>query len=147
MAVVLQLKGRLDLVGAAKLQQYVERYLLAKQPKVNFWVLDLSSIEFVGHSGIRLLVALRRLAQQRSSRLVLRHPTAAVRSVLEIALLGDLFEVWLDAEETGEKDMVYVLDTNGGENNSSNNKAVKGTGLASSMVASLQSKLSQAPQS
>ncbi|MGD1901647.1 MAG: STAS domain-containing protein [Geitlerinemataceae cyanobacterium] len=141
MAVVLQLKGRLDLVGAAKLRQYVERYLLAKHPKSDTWVLDLSSIEFVGHSGIRLLVALRRLAQQRGNRLVLRHPTAAVRSVLEVALLGDEFELWLDREDTGEEDIVIVLDTKG-----ESEEKEKSNSLASSVVASLRSKLSQAPR-
>jgi len=141
MAVVLQLKGRLDLVGAAKLQQYVERYLLSKQSPIDTWVLDLSAIEFVGHAGLRLLVALRRLAQQRGSRLVLRHPTAAVRSILEVALLGNEFELWLGEEVTGERDIVHELDTSG-----ESSDKVKQNSLASSVVASLQSKLSQAPR-
>jgi anti-anti-sigma factor len=142
MAVVLLPKGRLDLIGATKLQQNAERHFLAKKQPHGFWVLDLSQIEFVGHAGIRLLVALRRLAQQRNSRLVLRHPTAAVRSVLEVALIGELFEVWMEQEETGEEDTIYALDMNGeGEEKGKVNN------LMSNVITSLQSKLAQAPRS
>jgi len=141
MAVVLLPKGRLDLIGATKLQQNAERHFLAMKQPQSVWVLDLSQIEFVGHAGIRLLVALRRLAQQRNSRLVLRHPTAAVRSVLEVALIGELFEVWMGEEKTGEDDTIYTLDMN-----SEAEEKGKASGLMSNMISSLQSKLSQAPR-
>ncbi len=142
MAVVLLPKGRLDLIGATKLQQNAERHFLSATPPNNVWILDLSQVEFVGHAGIRLLVALRRLAQQRNSRLVLRHPTAAVRSVLEVALIGELFEVWMGQETTGEDDEIYTLNMNG-----ENEEKGKVSNLMSNVIESLQSKLSQTPRS
>ncbi|TAF55525.1 MAG: anti-sigma factor antagonist [Oscillatoriales cyanobacterium] len=142
MAVVLLPKGRLDLIGATKLQQNAERHFLSARPPNSVWILDLSQIEFVGHAGIRLLVALRRLAQQRNSRLVLRHPTAAVRSVLEVALIGELFEVWMGQETTGEQDSIYTLDMNGDPEDKG-----KVNTLMSNVMESLQSKLSQSPRS
>jgi anti-anti-sigma factor len=142
MAVVLLPKGRLDLIGATKLQQNAERHFLSARLPNSVWILDLSQIEFVGHAGIRLLVALRRLAQQRNSRLVLRHPTAAVRSVLEVALIGELFEVWMGQETTGEQDSIYTLDMNG-----DHDEKGKVNNLMSNVIESLQSKLSQTPRS
>jgi anti-anti-sigma factor len=141
MAVVLLPKGRLDLIGATKLQQNAERYFLSATPPNSVWILDLSQIESVGHSGIRLLVALRRLAQQRDSRLILRHPTAVVRSMLEVALISELFEVWMGQETTGEQDSTYTLDMNG-----ENEEKGKANNLMSNVMESLQSKLSQTPR-
>jgi anti-anti-sigma factor len=142
MAVVLLPKGRLDLIGATKLQQNAERHFLSAKPPNTIWILDLSQIEFVGHAGIRLLVALRRLAQQRNSRFVLRHPTAAVRSVLEVALISELFEVWMGQETTGEEDEIYTLNMSGEDEEKG-----KVSNLMSNVIESLQSKLSQTPRS
>ncbi|NJN62828.1 MAG: STAS domain-containing protein [Coleofasciculaceae cyanobacterium RL_1_1] len=142
MAVVLLPKGRLDLIGATKLQQNAERHFLSAKPPHSVWILDLSQIEFVGHAGIRLLVALRRLAQQRNSRFILRHPTAAVRSVLEVALIGELFEVWMGQETTGEDDEIYTLNMSGEDEEKG-----KVSHLMSNVIESLQSKLSQTPRS
>ena len=140
MPVVLQPQGRLDLVGAAKLQNQVERQIISSARVSRSWILDLSKIKFIGHAGVRLLISLRRLAQKRRSRLILQNPTPVVRSVLQVALIEDLFEIRWDTDEiTGfDSDISELTDSSRFDD-----LIEESQHRAGSMVEKLRSKLSE----
>ncbi|MGC9504611.1 STAS domain-containing protein [Baaleninema sp.] len=102
MAIVLSPQGKLDWVGTGRLQQDVNRYILSKTHISHLWIIDLSRVTTISHAGLLLLLRLKHFARKRRSRLVLQHPTAAVRAIFEAALVTDYFEIQGD-EDTSEE--------------------------------------------
>lgn len=56
-------------------------------------VLDLSGIGFMDSSGLRIVIDLHILMRERNGRLVLRHPSATIRRLLEITNLTETFTI------------------------------------------------------
>lgn len=105
MTLQLQPPIHLDLVGAARFQQDIERSIVSQKHVASLWIVNLAGVKRLGHAGVRLLLSLRRLAQKRRCRLVLQSPSSTVRHVLSAALLEDYFEIETDAmllEDEGE---------------------------------------------
>ncbi|MBP0000057.1 MAG: STAS domain-containing protein [Cyanobacteria bacterium SID2] len=109
MTIVLEPKSKLDLIGAAQLQQDIERYITSKKKVSSLWIVDLSRVKTIGYAGLKILLTLERLAQKRKCRLVLQNPSATVRSIFDAALLTDNFEFEGDElseeEEASEPDL------------------------------------------
>jgi anti-anti-sigma factor len=84
-----RLEGELDAATAPRLQR-----LLDDQPWVT--VLDMRSVKFIDAGGLRALLHANgtRLG---ADRLTLRSPAAAVRRVLELAELTEVFVIETDA--------------------------------------------------
>lgn len=88
-AVVLAVSGDLDPHTAPELERRLADCLADPATEV---VVDLSEVPFVDSSGLRvLLTALQALGDAR--RLVLRDPQPAVRRVVDLAGLGEVFDV------------------------------------------------------
>ncbi|WP_017661786.1 STAS domain-containing protein [Baaleninema simplex] len=104
MAIVLRPQGKLDLIGAGRLQHDVNRYILSNKHASPLWIVDLSQVKTISHAGLLLLTRLQRLAEKRRSRLILQHPTAAVRAIFEAALVTEYFEVQGDEDEEARSD-------------------------------------------
>jgi anti-anti-sigma factor len=97
MTLQLQPPIHLDLVGAARFQQDIERAIVSQKQVASLWIVNLAGVKRLGHAGVRLLLSLRRLAQKRRCRLVLQSPSSTVRHVLSAALLEDYFDIEIDA--------------------------------------------------
>ena len=84
------LSGELDAHTAQRLVTEVERGLADGTQAVH---LAMDHLEFIDSAGLRALVELDRRLRADERRLVLEHPTDAVRHVLRIADLADHFEI------------------------------------------------------
>lgn len=87
--VVLHLRGELDMATAPALARCLGRLGQADPDTV---VVDVSHLDFCDSSGLDVLVAYNRDAQEHGARLVLRSPSDAVRRLLEITHLEHLVE-------------------------------------------------------
>lgn len=101
MAIVLRPQGKLDLMGAAALQQKVERVAALAPPTQKTWIIDLEEVNFINHFGLTTLMVARRQARQRGCRLVLRNLRSPVQLMLDIAELTDEFEILNPEINTG----------------------------------------------
>jgi anti-sigma B factor antagonist len=59
----------------------------------NDLVLDLSSVSFIDSAGLRTLITIDQDRRRTDTRVVLRHPSAAVTRLLELTGLLDVFDV------------------------------------------------------
>ncbi|MEL7038124.1 MAG: STAS domain-containing protein [Cyanobacteria bacterium J06592_8] len=93
--IILQPQSCLDLKGGHVLKEEVQA-ISANEPKL--WILDLAKVEFIDSSGLGALVTALKLARQRGCRLVLCHPSATVKMILEITQLDRAFEIFDELE-------------------------------------------------
>jgi anti-sigma B factor antagonist len=102
MMIVLRPQGNLDLVGAATLQQKVERVANFAAVTQKTWVIDLARVNGINHFGLTALVAARRYAKDKGCRLFLRNLKPPVQLMLEIAQLNQDFEILDDVSSSSE---------------------------------------------
>jgi anti-sigma B factor antagonist len=90
-----KLVGRLDRVGTNAIDNtFTFQVATTKAPVI----IDLSEVEFLASIGIRLLLSNARALENRTGKLVLLQPTAAVKDVLSVAGVDQLLEVYDDLE-------------------------------------------------
>jgi anti-sigma B factor antagonist len=93
--IVLLAQSRLDLQGGSKLQQQ----LTAIAPdRHNFWIVDLSEVDFIDSSGLIALVTGLNMARQKQCRLAICNVSNPVRLILEISQLDQVFEIFENLE-------------------------------------------------
>ncbi|MEB3281909.1 MAG: STAS domain-containing protein [Lyngbya sp.] len=93
--IVLQPQPRLDLKGGNALKEEVLA-ISAEHPQL--WIIDLAEVEFIDSSGLGALVTALKSARKQGCRLVLCHPSATVKLILEITQLDRVFEVFDELE-------------------------------------------------
>jgi len=81
-------EGDIDLAGGPVLDTAILR-LENKNPVV----IDLAAVEFIDSSGLRSLLAASRRAQERSTVVVLRNPSAGVKRLLSITGTTEQFQI------------------------------------------------------
>jgi anti-sigma B factor antagonist len=84
------LKGELDLAAETSALDELTP-VIERGPDVI--VFDLSGVEFIDSTGLRVLLTCRSKAAEAGSRLVLTAPSNAVQRLLEVTKLADRFEV------------------------------------------------------
>jgi anti-sigma B factor antagonist len=87
--VVVHLRGELDMATAPALATCLERLCAAHPDTV---VVDASHLDFCDSSGLNVLIAYNRRAQQDGVHVLLRGPSDALRRLLEITHLEHLVE-------------------------------------------------------
>ncbi|HWE80039.1 MAG TPA: STAS domain-containing protein [Gaiellaceae bacterium] len=85
----LVLRGECDLSEAARLAEAIE----AVSPGAREVRLDISGLEFLDSTALRVLCRAKADLESARSRLVLLYPTPPIRRVLEIAGLWDFFRI------------------------------------------------------
>jgi anti-anti-sigma factor len=95
-AVLLQLSGQLDLETGKILSQTLTQ--IESIPH-RLWILDLSQVDFIDSAGLSALITGLHLANKRQSRLVLHRLKPAVKLVLEITRLDQVFEIVENSSE------------------------------------------------
>ena len=89
--------GELDLSGAALLEDELDR--LAAEPELSTVVLDLSQLEFMDSSGLRLVVLADMRAREAGRRFVLVKGAETVHRVFEITRMSERLEFVADPAE------------------------------------------------
>lgn len=85
-----RLAGELDLAGRATVEEALR---LAESNAPTLLVLDLTRLELIDSTGLRVLLAAQRRASEQGRRVVLLQGGAAVRRALEITGLHAVFEI------------------------------------------------------
>jgi anti-sigma B factor antagonist len=96
----LALTGELDIAGAARVEQELER--IEREPPATI-VLDLRELAFMDSTGLRVIVAADARAREQERRLVIVRGTATVQRIIEMTRLQERLEIVddLDAVEAG----------------------------------------------
>ena len=95
-AVLVTLRGELDLMAIAALEPELER--LGDEPGVDVVAVDLRELDFLDSSGLSLLVITARRLDECGRRLVLVRGRQAVQRVFEITRMTERLE-FVDAPE------------------------------------------------
>jgi anti-sigma B factor antagonist len=96
---VVEVGGEVDLATAAHLQQFVERVIDIGYRDV---VLDLGATSYMDSIGLGAVVGLDRLAREAGGAVRLRHPTARVRRLLDLTLVGTVLHVEPDGSAAAD---------------------------------------------
>lgn len=94
-SILLKVQGYLDAQGCQTLQQ---RFFEIDPNRFKLWILDLSTVDFMGSVGVELLVKAAKLAAQNHCRLAICNPHPSVQLVFEITQLNEV----LDCLTTGD---------------------------------------------
>ena len=97
--VVLRLEGELDLVTADRVQERLDEAAGSRADVV----IDLSGVEFMDSTGLRLIVSADLCAKQEGRRLLLRRGPAHVHRVFQIALLEERLTFVSGADGEGQE--------------------------------------------
>lgn len=89
-AVRLVLTGELDIAGAARVEQELER--IEREPPATL-VLDLRELAFMDSTGLRVIVAADGRAREQSRRLVIVRGSDTVQRIIEMTRLHERLEI------------------------------------------------------
>ena len=89
-AVRLALTGELDIAGAARVEQELER--IEREPPATI-VLDLRELAFMDSTGLRVIVAADSRAREQARRLVIVRGTDTVQRIIEMTRLDERLEI------------------------------------------------------
>ena len=97
-AAVLHPAGEVDLATVSSLWSMLKSLGEGGRPVI----VDLSAITYIDSTGIKALLDVHRLFQQRAQRLVLADPTSTVRKVIQITALEKVIPVYASLEQAVE---------------------------------------------
>jgi anti-sigma B factor antagonist len=86
----LALTGELDIAGAARVEQELER--IEREPPATI-VLDLRELAFMDSTGLRVIVAADSRAREQARRLVIVRGTDTVQRIIEMTRLDERLEI------------------------------------------------------
>ncbi len=90
---LIKLTGRLDIGGVDAIETKFSDYSSGENPRV---IVDLSDVEFLASSGIRLLTLSAKSIASRGGRLVLLNPNSDVKDVLDITGVPAIVPIYYD---------------------------------------------------
>jgi anti-sigma B factor antagonist len=86
----LALSGELDIAGAARVEQELER--IEREPPATI-VLDLSGLAFMDSTGLRVIMAADARAREQARRLVIVRGSDTVQRIIEMTRLDERLEI------------------------------------------------------
>jgi len=86
----LALTGELDIAGAARVEQELDR--IERQPPATI-VLDLRQLAFMDSTGLRVIIAADCRAREQGRRLVVVRGTDTVQRIMEMTRLDERLEI------------------------------------------------------
>ncbi|HKG38673.1 MAG TPA: STAS domain-containing protein [Conexibacter sp.] len=86
----LALTGELDIAGAARVEEELER--IEQDPPATI-ILDLRALAFMDSTGLRVIVAADSRAREQSRRLVLVRGSDTVQRIIEMTRLDERLEI------------------------------------------------------
>lgn len=95
--IIVYLKGRIDVHMASEIENYLMK-LIDENPNKNF-LLNLSDVEYMSSSGLRVFVSIMRSLKEKNNHLKLSNLSLAVKRVFEVVELMDMFEIYDDESD------------------------------------------------
>lgn len=83
--------GDIDLANTGEIERGVDEVL--RTNRISALILDLTAVEFIDSTGLRMLWEVRQRAQDAGAKLVLRTPSAAVMRLLRLTGMHRIFQV------------------------------------------------------
>ncbi|MCB1173708.1 MAG: STAS domain-containing protein [Leptospiraceae bacterium] len=94
---VIELSGRIDVHLASEIEDSIAD-LITKNSSQTV-LLNLTDVEYMSSSGLRVFVSLMRTLNEKSRQLKLCNLSSAVRKVFEVVELMDMFDIYESEEE------------------------------------------------
>ena len=101
---LLKLIGRLDIAGTNEIETQFAAYCAEDNARV---IVDLSEVDFLASSGIRLITLNAKVAASRGGKLVLLNPQAEVQQVLEVTGIPAVIPIHAELE-SAEQELMAV---------------------------------------
>lgn len=84
-----EINGRLDMAGAMSAEKYFVKYAESGKD----FVLDFTNVAFIASAGIRALLTLYRILEEKAGSMTILHPQPQVLEVLEETDFAELFNI------------------------------------------------------
>ncbi|OHD71519.1 MAG: anti-anti-sigma factor [Spirochaetes bacterium RBG_16_49_21] len=97
---VIYLSGRLDVHLSAEIEKEING-LIQNEPDTHL-LLNLTGVEYMSSSGLRIFVSTMRILNEQKRRLALCNMNNAVKKIFEVVELVDMFDIY-DTEEEALK--------------------------------------------
>jgi anti-anti-sigma factor len=98
--IVIYLAGRLDVHLSSDIEKEINR-IIKDNPNVHL-LLDLTDVEYMSSSGLRIFVSTMRLLRDNKKQLKLCNINSAVRKIFEVVELMDMFDIYTTESEALE---------------------------------------------
>lgn len=95
--IIVYLKGRIDVHLASEIESELMK-LIEQNPNKDF-ILNLSDVEYMSSSGLRVFVSIMRYFKERNRNLKLSNLSLAVKRVFEVVELMDMFDIYNDESD------------------------------------------------
>ena len=95
--IVIYLAGRLDVHLSAEIEKEINNIIL-NEPDAHL-LMNLSDVEYMSSSGLRIFVSTMRILKESKRLLKLCNMNSAVKKIFEVVELMDMFEVFDDEEQ------------------------------------------------
>jgi len=97
---VVYLSGRLDVHLSAEIEKEINS-LIQNEPSAHL-LMNLSDVEYMSSSGLRIFVSTMRILKEQKRHLKLCNMNSAVKKIFEVVELMDMFDIY-DTEEEALK--------------------------------------------
>ncbi len=98
--IVVYLTGRLDVHLSADVEKEINK-IINNEPTCHL-LLNLSDVEYMSSSGLRIFVSTMRILKESKRKLYLCNMNSAVKKIFEVVELMDMFDIY-EAEEEALK--------------------------------------------
>ncbi|TAL39118.1 MAG: anti-sigma factor antagonist [Spirochaetes bacterium] len=95
--IILYLQGKLDVHVSADIEKEINK-IISQEPDCHM-LLNLSSVEYMSSSGLRIFVATMRILKESKRKLKLCSMNNAVKKIFEVVELMDMFDIYETEEE------------------------------------------------
>ncbi len=98
--IVIYLAGKLDVHVSAEIEKEINK-IINSEPAAHL-LLNLSRVEYMSSSGLRIFVSTMRILKESKRKLKLCNMNSAVMKIFEVVELMDMFDIY-DTEEAALK--------------------------------------------
>lgn len=95
--IVVYLSGRLDVHLSADVEKEINK-IINNEPTCHL-LLNLSDVEYMSSSGLRIFVSTMRILKESKRKLYLSNMNSAVKKIFEVVELMDMFDIYETEEE------------------------------------------------
>ncbi|MFW6365234.1 MAG: STAS domain-containing protein [Spirochaetota bacterium] len=98
--IIIYLSGRLDVHLSSDVEKEINK-IIKENPDVHL-LLDLSDVEYMSSSGLRIFVSTMRILRDNRKKLKLSNINSAVKKIFEVVELMDMFDIYDSEKEALE---------------------------------------------
>ena len=92
---LIKLTGKMDIVGTGEIEAKFTGYCAGEKIRV---IVDLSEVDFLSSSGVRLLIMTARSVVKHGGKMVLINPIPVVNHVLEVSGIPEIIPIYFHLE-------------------------------------------------